>query len=56
MYKGFVFSDETFSRCTELKKDFVGDGSELVPAVRSLLGFVDFENHFFKHVDAFGTF
>jgi len=50
------FHDETFFRCTELKKGFVGDGSERVPAVRSFLGFVDFESHFFKHVDAFGSF
>jgi hypothetical protein len=40
----------------ELKKAFVGDGSERVPAVRSFLGFVDFENHFFKHVEAFESF
>ncbi len=43
--KVLYFHDETFFRCTELKKGFVGDGSECVLAVRSFLGFVDFENH-----------
>jgi len=45
-----------FFRCTELKKGFLGDGSERVPAVRSFLRFVDFENHLLsvlKDLEAF---
>ncbi len=37
-------------------KGFVGDGSERVPAVRSFLGFVDFDDRFFRLFDAFGSF
>jgi hypothetical protein len=40
----------------ELKKGSVGDGSERVPAVRSFLGFVDFDDRFFRLFDAFGSF
>jgi hypothetical protein len=55
-YKGFLFSYETFFRCTELKKGFIGDGSVGVPAVSSFLGFVDFDDRFFRLFDAFGSF
>jgi hypothetical protein len=54
--KVLYFQDEAVFRCTELKKGFVRDDLERVPAVRSFLGFVDFENYFCKHVDAFGSF
>jgi hypothetical protein len=54
--KGFVFSYETFFRFTELEKGFVRDGSVDVPAVRSFLGFVDFDDRFLGfsvHMEAF---
>jgi hypothetical protein len=57
MLKKLVFKIyETFFKFRTAKKGFEGNGSERVPAVRSFLGFADFENNLFKHVDAFGSF
>jgi hypothetical protein len=55
-HNGFAFSYETFFRCAELEKSFVGDSSVGVPAVSSFLGSVDFDDRFFRLFDAFGSF